>query len=118
MRRTQIIVSILCLFLLVYVFLFIWPIAAPVIAERPPHMLTVLIDDLLLKSNAEPLGQLSPFIVLGLMIAMYFVISYDLKHRPRRTHGSARHAQGREISRRVTYKLDHALDEFANISIK
>lgn len=99
MRRTQIIVGILCLCLLVYVFLFIWPIAAPVIAEHPPHMLTVLIDDLLLKSNTEPLGQLSPFVILSLMIAMYFVISYDLKHRPRKTHGSARHAQGREISR-------------------
>jgi hypothetical protein len=90
---------------LVYVFLFIWPIAAPVIAEHPPHMLTVLINKLLLGSNAEPLGQFSSFVVVGLGIAMYAVISYDLKHRPRKTHGSARHAQGREIRRYRTPRM-------------
>jgi len=99
MRRTQIIVGVLCVFLLVYVFLFIWPVAAPIVAAHPPHMISVLLDAFLLKSNAEPLGPLSPFVVVGIGIVLYIVISYDLKHRPRRTHGSARHAQGREISR-------------------
>lgn len=97
MRWTKVVVGLLCLAILVYVFLYIWPIAAPIIADRPPHMLTVLVDALLLKSNAEPLYY--PLIVVALGAMIYLVVSYDLKHRPRRTHGSARHAQGREVGR-------------------
>src|SRR2546430_12317572 len=41
-----------------------------------------------------PRSTLFPYTTL---FRSYFVISYDLKHRPRRTHGSAEHAKGKAV---------------------
>src|SRR5216110_148829 len=97
MRWTKVVIGLLCVVILIYVLLYIWPIAAPIIAEHPPHLLSVLLDELLLGSHDNPLGQYSPIVIIVIGGAMYFVISYDLKHRPRRTHGSAEHAKGKAV---------------------
>ncbi len=73
-----------------------WPVVASIIALHPPHLLSAILDELLLKPHANPIGRYSPIVVVVIGGVMYFIIAYDLKNRPRRTHGSARHARGKE----------------------
>ena len=101
MRWTQIVVGLLCLFLLGYVFLYAYPVVAPILAHPPQqHIVSAILDALLLQSYSEQgVGQYFPYVLVVVGGVLYFVISYDLKTRPRRTHGSARHARGKEVSR-------------------
>jgi type IV secretion system protein VirD4 len=109
MRWTKVVIGLLCTILLGYVLLYVWPIAAPIIAQHPPHLLSTILDELLKPHPDQGVGQYYPIVLLILGGAIYFVVDYDLKHRPRRTHGSARHARGKEVSR---YRTPRTLPRF------
>jgi type IV secretion system protein VirD4 len=106
MRWTKVVVGLLCLALLAYILLYIWPIAASIVAQHPPHLISAILSELLKPHTDQGVWQYYPFVVLILGGGIFLVVSYDLKTRPRRTHGSARHARGKEVSRyRTPYKL-------------
>jgi len=75
----------------------IYPFAAPLIAHHQTKgIVTTLLNELLTPHKKSLVEQYYPYILLGIMAVIYPLLSYDMKHRSRTTHGSAHHARGRE----------------------
>ncbi len=93
MRWPKIVILVLCLGVIAYALLYIYPIAAPIIAHHRSGILSAILNEMLKPHTEQGIG---PYVLLGVCGVMLAVASYDLKHRPRRTHGTAHHASGRE----------------------
>ncbi len=100
MRKAQIAVLILMAGVVALAILNIYPLAAPLIAHHQTNgMVGVILTDLLTNHAQTPLGPYLPWIMIALGFLGFCIISYDLKHRRRTTHGSAHHA-GRQEARK------------------
>ncbi len=98
MKIRRLIVCALLLVLLGCVVTEISPFAAPLIAHHQTKgILTTLLNELLKPHKQSLVEQYYPYILLAIIAMVYALMSYDMKHRPRTTHGSAETARGRAI---------------------
>jgi type IV secretion system protein VirD4 len=97
MRWPKLVVLALALGLTIYALVYIYPLAAPLIHHPPQEgILSALFSDLISPHHESGLAAYYAFAVVGIGFVCWLLIGYDIKHRPRRTHGSARHANRRE----------------------
>jgi type IV secretory pathway TraG/TraD family ATPase VirD4 len=102
MRRTQVAVLVLMAGVVALAIWNIYPFIAPLIAHHQTKGIVGVILTSLLTSHAQtPLGPYLPWIMIAIALLGYCIISYDLKHRRRTTHGSAHHA-GRQEARKYS----------------
>jgi len=98
MNIRRLIVCALLLVLLGCVVTEISPFVAPLIAHHQTKgILTTLLNELLKPHKQSLVEQYYPYILLGIIAMVYVLLSYDMKHRTRTTHGSAETARGRAI---------------------
>jgi type IV secretion system protein VirD4 len=110
MRWPKVAVLVCCLLLTIYILYYAWPLIGPIIESHPRNYNDFVYR--VLDSLITPLQGMNGlrsdvwFVVFGLGGLMYALISYDLKHRPSTTHGSAHPASRREARPyRAPYKL-------------
>lgn len=97
MRWTRIVVVLLLLSMIAGVILYIYPVVAPIIATHQQGLLSVILTEIFTHPVTHPgITQYYPYFLLVVGGIMLLVINYDLKNRPRKTHGTARSASRRE----------------------
>ena len=98
MRWTKIVMGVLVLGILALVAAYFYPYAAPLIARHQTKgIVLALVNEALTPHKQSPFEQYYPFAMLAMMGIVVLLGSYDAKHRPRTTHGSARAATRREV---------------------
>jgi len=126
MRWTKIIVGLLALGIIAYTFLYIWPLAVPIIQHPPQEgVISALLNEVFDPHQDQGIGKYYSWVVLGFSGVAFLVVSYDLKHRPRRTHGTSHHASRREARKYYvplmlpTFRRpDRALQTFSSVRRK
>lgn len=97
MRWTRIVVGLLVLSLIAGLILYVYPVAAPIIANHKQGVVNAILTEMLTHPPTQQgIGQYFPYFLLAAGGLMLLVINYDMKHRPRKTHGTARAASRRE----------------------
>ena len=97
MRWTKIVMGMLALGILALVAAYVYPSAASLLAHHHTKgIVTAVLDEVLAPHKQSAFEQSYPFVLLGLLGATYLVGSYEFKHRPGTTHGSAHAATRRE----------------------
>ncbi len=96
MRWPKVVVGLTALGIVAYALLYIYPIAAPIIAHHQAGILSAILNEMLQPHSEQGVGKYYPIVLLSAGAIMFFTVSYDLKHRPRSTHGTAHDAGRRE----------------------
>jgi len=79
--------------------LYIYPLAAPMVEHHQGGIAAAVITALLTPHADQGIGKYYPWVLAIVGVSMYMIVSYDLKHRKRSTHGTADHASRSDARR-------------------
>jgi len=96
MRWTKVVLGVVVLCIIAGTIIYIWPLAAPIIAHRQSGILSAILNEMLKPHTHTGIGQYYPYALLGLGAIAWAVAGYDLKTRKRSTFGTSRFAGRRE----------------------